>query len=167
MLEMAHHDFRTRGPIEGNLGREYLIENATEGIHVGACIQGQALELLRSHEENAAHDAGLMVFSLAGRRAGKFSEAKVEDFDLKLATSQPNHHQIAGLQVPVNQAHGLRGHHPFEGLSDDFLKIRQGERPPLGELIEGLAFEILHHYKRPLLILPDIINRNDVRVLEG
>lgn len=167
VLEVADHDFGAGVAGEGKVGGEDLVIDAAEGIHVGAGVEGAALELLWGHVEDGAHDGGLVVLGLERGGAGEFGEAEVEDFDLEFAAGEPDDHEVVRFEVAVDEAEVLGGDHALKGLGDDFLEVLDGEGAALDDLVESFALEVLHDDEGAEFVLADVVDGDDVRVLEG
>jgi len=101
VVEVGGHDGRGGIAAEGVEAGEAVIVEAAHGIHVGALIEGIALELLGCHEVDGAEDGVAVVDGLEGGLRGEFGEAEVDDLDLEFAAGEPDDHEVGGFEVAV------------------------------------------------------------------
>ena len=98
--------------LRGMASREHLVEENAEREDVGARIDGLALCLLGRHVGRRPGKVSFTRFGDGGSLAlhqGShwFRETEVEHFDPPIL----GHHDVVGLQIPVNDALGVRGRH--------------------------------------------------------
>ena len=74
-------------------------------------------------------------------------------------------HDVAGLQVAVQQARLVRRRQTFERLAGQHPEVLQREGPARDDGFEGLAVHQFHDDKRPELVRAEVVHRDDVRVL--
>ena len=67
----------------------------------------------------------------------------------------------------MNQVEFLRGDECFLGLQGQLAEIRPGKRRALDEFLQSLAADEFHHHVWTIHIGADVIDRDDVRVLQG
>ena len=79
----------------------------------------------------------LLPSSDAGQRLG---QAEVEDLHQALG----RHHDVLGLQVPVDEAPRVRRRKALGDLRADVQRLAQGQRPVGEQLAEALALDQLH-----------------------
>ena len=79
----------------------------------------------------------------------------------------PDHHDVSGLDVAMDQPHRLRGDQALETLHGDLAEILVCQRPPDDHLLERLSAQQFRDDECPARVPPDIIHCENVRVLEG
>ena len=81
---------------------EGVVVEAAHRIHVGALVEGVALELLGGHEMDRAEDGVAVVDGLQGGVGGELGEAEVDDLDLELSAGEPDDHDVGRFEVAVD-----------------------------------------------------------------
>jgi hypothetical protein len=161
---------RVRGD-ERRPPRDELVEDAAEGVQVGARVDGVAASLLRREVVRRADDrAG------AGRDAALVAElrdAEVEDLREVLARARLHQHDVARLHVAVDDARVVRLGERAEHLLPDLRGPRLVDRPPIPEhLREVLPRDVLHREVEPVVVgggahLAEVEHADRVRVREA
>ena len=106
-----------------------------------------------------------MVASGDGRGGVSFEElhqAEVEDLDAVTL----GHEQVGGLEVPVNDALGMRGFQPIDDLRRKLQDQGRLQRATSDPLLQRGALQQLHGDEVATLVLVDIVDRADVGMIE-
>jgi hypothetical protein len=115
--------------VEGGVAGDGLVKNAAEGIEVGAVIDRQPLKLFGRHVMDRAHERIEMVDRLGLGRVEIFGQAEIENLDLeKRAGADAGDHEIARLEIAMDQAEGVGGDDGFEALLGEAEKVLELER---------------------------------------
>ena len=67
----------------------------------------------------------------------------------------------------MDDAAAMRGVERLGDLNREVNHPRRRQRPILDQVLEGPPFEQLHHDERLPVVLAELVNRTDVRVLQG
>ncbi|MGC4014482.1 MAG: hypothetical protein QM755_08215 [Luteolibacter sp.] len=167
MIQMGPHHLGAGLAIKGIFPRQGEVVDAPHRIQVGAAIHEAALELLGRHEENRTIDRILLVEGLFGGLRRELGEAEVHDLHLELPGGQPGQHQVPRLDIAVDDMEILRSDEGLLRLDGHFTEIPEGQRSLLHQFVQGLAGEHLHHHIGTILIRAHVIDRHDVRMLQG
>ena len=118
--------------------------------------------MLGRHVRQAAGDG------LALRFAGlPLSNAEVDELYYQRLLGALHHHQVVRLDVAVDDVVLVRVLEPFRGLDDDVEFLDQVELAArLDDGAERLPLEILHRQVRAHVVYPELVHRDDVRVLQ-
>ena len=92
-----------------------------------------------------------------------FHEAEVE----KLGLPALRHENVGRLDVPVDDAARVGRLEGVGDLGSEVEKGVQGQRSGAEAIAQGLAVEQLHRDEGPALMLVHVVDRADVRMLEG
>ena len=128
---------------KGKGARQHAVEDNTQGVQVGASIEGVTLNLLRGHEQRGAQ--GGFWFGHLGRLTDLVDDPEIEDFHEVPQEIIWGDEQVGGLEVPVNQALAVGFHQPGADLLGD--GDGPGWRKGSGlceHLTQALALEVLH-----------------------
>ncbi len=168
------HCLGTARADERPLAGGHLVEDRSERELVRSEVERLAERLLGRHVPHGADDhAGLgpgrdrgRVRQLAAlpRRLDQLDEAEVEDLDDPL----PRHHYVLGLQVPMDDAGRVRLGQPVGDLSRERQKSleRKGAAREQ-QLPKGVSLDKLHGHPRDAVRRSDVVDRDDVRMVEG
>ena len=163
--ERPAHGVAGKGPPAGG----HLVEDHPQRELVGAVVHRRAPRLLRGHVlHRAQQDAGGGLGDPGvGRdvrdRGRQLREAEVEDLHQAVARD----HEVLGLEVPVHDAPGVGLGQGFRDLGGVVEELRHGEGAELEQLAERLALHELHGDVGRVVHPPDVVDRDDVRVVEG
>src|SRR5256885_13046652 len=165
---------------EGLFAGGHFIEDEPERKQVGAFVQLFAADLLRRHVGHRAHGnagAGEMSVLCGGIVGGgdvaqrsyasvlreELGQTKIEKFYLRAI----GYENVRGLDVAVDDGLGVSG---FECVGHLIAKL--GYTLDLhglagNEMLKRLPFEKFHDDKILVGVLVDVVNRADVRVIQG
>ncbi len=161
---------RRRPALERALARGHLVEHGAERELVRTEVELLAAGLLRRHvADRAEHGADLR--RLGGRevrgflllRLQELGEAEVEDLDRPVLRD----HDVFGLQVPVNDPGLVRLGEAVGHLVGEVEQALGRQRPGMEHLAQRLAVDELHRDVDRGLVGADVVDRDDVRVVQG
>ena len=151
---------------ERALAGEDLVEDDAEGEDVGAGVERFAAYLFGRHVADGAEDqAGLGggAFEGAFRRVrGQFRDAEVEDLGAAVAREK----DVLGLEVTVDDAFVMRRGEPLRDLQRGVDGAARRERAAREPVAQGLALKELADDVRPAAVMPDVVDRQEVRMVE-
>ena len=76
------------------------------------------------------------------------------------------HHYVAGFEIAVHDAGTMRGVQGAGDLDTELQRLFERQRSPRNPVRERFALEVLHHEECRSLVLADVVNGADVRVIE-
>jgi hypothetical protein len=123
VLKMCGHDLGSRLSIERIGPGQAVVINAADGIHVGALVKRVSFELLGRHEADRSEDGVIVGNRLVRRSWQKFGESKVHELDVETSAGQPGDHEVAGLDIAMDQVSVLRCDESFLALKSEFAEI--------------------------------------------
>ena len=144
------------------LRREALEEHAGKGVHVGARVDGVALEALGGHVVEGA-DGGAGHRQLGAGVADGVRDAEVDDVDEVVGGDE----HVAGLDVAVHHAVGVRGVERLGDLGDqaDGPLGRERAAAPDQRAEVGPVDEA-HVDEQPAVDLAVVVDGDDVRLAQ-
>ena len=89
-------------------------------------------------------------------------DAEVHDFDIACRRQ----HEIGRLQIAMDDTRRVRILKRVEHLRAERERPRNGHRAALDQLLEGLAFEKLHHHQEIVTVPRELVNGADPPVIE-
>ena len=90
-------------------------------------------------------------------------QPEVEDAD----RSGGVEHEVAGLDIAVDDSLGMGGFEPAGGLDDAVDRLRHGHRPAVAnDAIEVAAFDVFHHQEMNAAIFVGINSGHDVGMFQ-
>jgi hypothetical protein len=109
--------------------------------------------------------AGHCDFSCAGgRRQGRhFRQSEIQNLGVPTIGDE----NIGGLDVAMNDAFCVRRIQSVGHFKPGFENLLQRERAPHDQMLEGAALQILHGDEHASIVPGDLINRADIRMIEG
>ena len=176
LVEDGLEDDGGGAPVEGALPGRKLVEHGAEGEEIAPGVERLPAGLLRRHVvERPQRGAGARQLPAGngGRRlrvgggrgveeGDELRQAEVEDLGLAGA----GHEDVGGLDVAVDDPLGVGRVEPVDDLDGQVQQPLHPHRAALDEVLERLALEQLHDDERLALVLPDLVNRADVGVVE-
>ena len=162
---------RRRRPLEGSLSCRHLVEDRAERELVGAEVEGLAARLLGRHVADGAENGARPRFlDCRGALAAslrlvsqQLGQAEVEDLDVAV----PGHHHVLGLQVAVDDAGRVGLAEAVGNLKRDIEQAPGRQRSFVQELPQRLALDELHRDVDRGVRCADVVDRDDVRVVQG
>ena len=97
----------------------------------------------------------------ASNRRARLRQSEVEQLRARL-----REHDVAGLQIPVDDARAVRLVERRRDLDRRLERLVDRERALRQPIRQRLAFEILHDEERGAVLLADVVQRADVRMIE-
>ena len=98
-----------------------------------------------------------------GASVGQLRQAEVEHLDVIAVGDE----QVGRLDVAVDDAAAVRGVERLGDLDREVEHPRGRQRSFFDQLLDGPPFEQLHHDERLPVVLAELVDRADVRVLQG
>ena len=167
-LEVGVDEFGDVFAVEGGVAGDGFVEDAAEGVEVGAVVDGEALELFGGHVVDGAHEGVEVVDGLGLGGIEIFGEAEVEDFDLEERLGRaPGDHEVAGLEVAMDEAEGVGGDDGLEALVGEAKEVLELEGAADDDVFEGFAFDEFHDDVGALGVDAVVEDGDDVGVLEA
>ena len=169
VLEDGGDRVRRRGPAERRPAGQHLVEHAAEGPDVGARIRLEPARLLRRHVGRGADDRARLRLDQGlprgpiARPLAVLGDAEVEDLHQPVRA----HHDVLGLDVAVDDARAVRGRKGARDLHGDVERLGKRQRLAVHEPPQRRAFDELRGHEAALVPLADLVDRDDVRVVEG
>jgi hypothetical protein len=99
---------------------------------------------------------------LAAFPFGDFRQPEIEDLDAALGGDE----DVFGLQIAVDDPLLVRRGEPVRDLQRVLERFPLRKRPFIETLPEGFSLEELHRDVRDVLVAPEVVNSEDVRVRE-
>jgi hypothetical protein len=147
---------------------QHLVEHGAERKDVGSRVDGAPFGLFGGHIGRGSHDQPgprpqrrHRLFS--GRALDELREAEVEDLRAAVARD----HDVGRLDVAMDDAVGMRRGERGGHLRAVLERCRHWQRALGDDPIERRAFNQLHRDERRAGVLVDVVDRDDVRVVEG
>ena len=171
--QRLEHSDRRRAR-ERQPARRHLVADDAAGEEIGAAIDVAASRLLRRHIRHGAERDPDRRRVLAGcaRRVGlafgaargerELRDAEVEHLRLPAARDE----DVRRLDVAVHDALGVRGIERVGDLDRDVERAIEGQRPARDLFLERAAVEQLHHHVLLAVVLADVVQRADVRMVQ-
>ena len=159
---MRYQEARGRIPLKGRRAGQHLVKHDAERVDVAARINRALFALIWRHiARRADNDV------LAGQRdaaiqvLANLSDAEVNDLDpVRVAVITDD--DVVGLDVAMNDAHGVRGVERATDLSEDVGGAVERQRSLLPyQLAERDAVDILHDDERRIAFANAIIHHVD------
>jgi hypothetical protein len=161
------------GPVgdEGRLATRRLIEDAAEGVQIGAVIDvAGAAALLGRHEHRRAEDRAGGRVARAGAGVGQLGDAEVEE--LGAPAGGPlgigDQHDVVGLEVAMDDAAVVGGRQRARDLPRQLDQLGLAHERPRQALAQGLTGDELHD-DEGLAVgqVAEVVDLDDVGVAQG
>ena len=154
--------------------RGHLVEHRTEGEQVGPRIDGAAERLLGRHvcdgsdRETGAREKGPRVDSRGVIRRAEGPLVDLRQTEIKdLRRAPVGDEDVARLDVPVDDRPRMGRLEGFEDLTCEIEQALGRHGAPADHLLQGLARQQLHDDEVQPLVLPDVVDRADVRMIQS
>ncbi len=169
--DRRHDRDRARSP-ERLPPRRHLVEHRAQREDVAPRVALSALQLLRRHVRHRPQNHPRLRHVLRrgrGRsqalhrrdRNENFGQAEVEKLDSRLRD-----HRIGRLQVAVDDPLAVRRLEGRGDLGSEPQCLIEGQQPSGEAFCKGLPLEQFHHEVLDAVLIPDIVERADVRMRE-
>src|SRR5216684_1310875 len=126
-------------------------------------VDGLPFELLGGHVKKRSERFSGLRHALRRRVQNQLGQAKVEDFDRSAA----RYHDICGLDVAVNNPGAVSSFQARCDLTKNAERFRQRQCSSFESLFEALALVERHRDEQLAVLLTELVNRADVRMVEG
>ena len=151
---------------------EIIVEQRAKREDVAALVGLAPLELFGSHVLIGADDAAGPGQGRGHRRSGTQSRAtnrwmQLREAEVEQLRTALGQHHVARLQVAVNDALAMRLVERVGDLDAGLERLRDPQRALLETLRERFTFEVLHDQEISSVLMPDVIERADVRVVQA
>ena len=136
-----------------------LVQDDADGKHIGAMIDGVALDLLRRHVawRTERH-------SRVGCCSDHPRDAEVENLEPPRFVD----HQVGRLDIAMHHRHAMGIRHAGQQLFHPAQLVDQGDgKLPPDDLGKGLTGDILHDDVRLTVEVAEVVHRDDVGMAEG
>ena len=153
---------RRLGVVERRLSRNELVGDAAERVEVGVRPDLLRHRLLGRHVlRRPDGGAGLRQQHARVRHVrGRLGDPEVGDLDGAVG----GHHHVLGLEITVHDPSLPRRLQPREQPVEHAADLRQGQRPHVRP--QRPSLDVLHRDVRHAVMLEEVEDRDDVRVLE-
>ena len=168
VLENGVHQLH--GGISGErvLAGEHLVQDDAEGEDVGAMVGGLAADLLGGHVAGRAeNDSRLGVGENGvpggdGRNGDELGQAEIQDLDMAVAGQE----DVRGLEVAMDHALVVGGGQAAGDLNGVVDGLPGSQRAGVEPLAQRFALEQFDHDERRALVGPEIVDRDQIRVVQ-
>ena len=140
--------------------REHLVEHEAQREDVGAVVDGLTRDLLRRHVLRRAEEHARLRLHA---RLVHVGDAEIHD--LHAAVGQ--HHDVAGLDVAMDDAALVGEREPFRDGGGDSHRLRRGEAHRADEVAKIPSFEKLHRDERRVALAAHVVDRDDRRMADA
>ena len=153
---------------EGAAAGDHLVDDRAEGEDVGAGVGVARLELLGRHVRHRAEQRPLFRQRLllrgvvgAERLRLVLRQAEVEHLRPRL-----REHDVARLEIAMDDAEAVRGVERAGDVDRHAERLAQRQRPARDRVGERLPFEVLHDQVVDAVLMADVVERADVRMVQ-
>ena len=172
-IRLVHEDggdrVRRRIPAERRPACQHLVEHAAERPDVGARIHLEPTCLLRRHVGRGSDDRARprldhgLPRGPPARPLAVGGDAEVEDLHQPVRA----YHDVLGFDVAVDDTGAVRGREGARDLHGDVERLGERERFAVHEEPQCRALDELRGHEAALVPRADLVDRDDVRVVEG
>ena len=160
LVGLLEQDGHGRGPVEGHLPGEGLKGHHGEAVEIGAAVDALAGQQLRRHVLRGAEGQGRGV----GVVVGGLHDAEIHHHHPAVGLD----HDVAGLDVPVDQLVAVEGAEGVADGVDDPPDLLHGEAAPaLEQIPQGAALDELHDQIVGAVLAAHGVDGDQGRVLDG
>ena len=157
---------------EGALAGEHLVEDHAESKDIAAGVGDVPPHLLRSHVANGAqHWPGLGLLrdgdggsvGASGFGLGEFGQAEVQDLDASVLRQE----EVFRLEVTMNNAGVVSGGQSTRNVHAAIAGLARTHRTATQAIPQGFALQQLGHDVRTSIVLADVEDRNNIRMVQS
>ena len=156
---------------EGRPARQHLEQDGAHREQIAPGVEAVAGHLLRSHvARGAEHHAGVREPAFGRGRAGHVGIAGIagsREAEVEQLHAVGREEDVRRLQVAVHDPARVERLERGQHRERDRHRLRHAQRPALQPLAERLAFEQLHRDEELPLVLADVVELADVRVVDA
>src|SRR5580692_10571303 len=134
------------------------------GRHIanGSHRRARSSELVSADRGRGPHCWHRTIHNIATLRS-KFCQTKIEDLGLTSLRDK----NIRRLDVAMHNSAGMSRIESIRNLNPQLEQLRNLQRTPLNHVLQGPAVQILHGNKRFAILLPNVIDGANVRMVES
>ena len=158
--------FNRAGCLERTLAAEHLVHGRTQGEKVRPGIDLFTLHLLGRHVPGCADNPASQRLRCFGphviRCRLQLRDAKVEDLHATVGAEK----HVVGFEIPMDNSPSVGGAEAVCNFQGDCDGIVQRERSPFEAFAQALSFETFGHDERGAVMLADVVDGKDIRVVE-
>src|SRR5262245_19572497 len=148
------------------LAGEHLMQHHAKRKEVGASVDMLAFDLLRRHVGGCAYDkAGHRLVGSRGSVGERHLQFRQPEIEYLHAAIRPEE-CVLRLQVAMDDETRMCSGESAANVERDGDGLAYGYRPRLEPLAQATALQALGNEIRDALVLADVVNREDVRVVE-
>ena len=154
-----------RPAVECGASRQHLEQNCPGSEQIAARIDVLADDLLGRHVARRAHHHARAGQPVVGTERGvRFGPRQAEVEQLHAVRGQEH---VGGLQVAMHDAARVQRRERGEHAEADRHRLGHAERATLQPLGQRFAIEQLHGDEQPAVVLADLVDLADVRVVHA
>ena len=172
ILQDRADEARLARALESATAGQHLVENGAECEHVGAGVGLQAFELLRCHVLQRSEDGALLRQTRRCRRHHRRAVAceqrrhRLREAEVEKLRAAGREHDVRGFQVAVDDPRLMGLVQRIGNLDRMPQRALQRQRTFRERRRERLAIEVLHDEIGDAVLLADVVQRADMRVIE-
>jgi hypothetical protein len=154
----------------------HFVEHNTKGKKIAASIQRFPQNLFRRHVGNSAHrragacqlfgvlseDCQRFTLSTSDPRRGYFREPEIQDFGVAPLGDE----NVRWLDVPVNDALGMRGIQSICNLNRNVKKPIEFDRQASDDVLESGTIQIFHCNEDVTILFADVMYDADIWMIQ-
>ena len=164
--------------VERAAARDHFVEHGTEGKDIGSRVRRFSLDLFGSHVSRGAQDRPflglralrslgavcreLLACRIEASRLGQLREAEIQNLDGASVAD----HDVRWLDVAMQNPGGVRRRQRICNLHRVLQAVRNRQSVAGKQLGQRRARDVLHRDEVDTLVLPDVVDRDDVRMIE-